>query len=98
MTDTATRQLTYRVREENSGLDLGALLTARFTYHTLGEWTALAAAGRLLVNGSAAEAGRKLAVGDSVTFLQPDRSGRRPKPPPIIGHDLAFSTESINAP
>ena len=27
-----------------------------------------------------------------------DKSGRRPQPPPIIGHDLAFSTESKNTP
>jgi 23S rRNA pseudouridine955/2504/2580 synthase/23S rRNA pseudouridine1911/1915/1917 synthase len=91
MTDTATRQLTYRVREENSGLDLGALLTARFTYHTLGEWTALAAAGRLLVNGSAAEAGRKLAVGDSVTFLQPDR----PEPPADTAVEVLYEDSEI---
>ena len=71
------RQLTYRVRETDAGLELAVFSAARFPYHTLEEWTALAAEGRLLVNGEPAAAGRPLSAGEFLTFLQPDR----PEPP-----------------
>lgn len=57
----------YTVRREQSGSALAAFLAARFPYHTLAGWTALAAGGAVLVNG--APAGPDLELGENDVVL-----------------------------
>ncbi|HAN05920.1 MAG: hypothetical protein A2X29_11245 [Elusimicrobia bacterium GWA2_64_40] len=56
------------VRRENSGSTLAAFLAARFPYHSMAEWEALALGGALLVNGAPAPPGLALGENDVVLY------------------------------
>jgi 23S rRNA pseudouridine955/2504/2580 synthase/23S rRNA pseudouridine1911/1915/1917 synthase len=58
----------YTVRKEHSGRALAAFLAARFPYHNLAGWTALALGGAVLVNGAPAGPDLELGENDAVLY------------------------------
>ena len=56
------------VSREHSGGGLAAFLAARFPYHTLAAWAALADGGAVLVNGAPARSGLRLGENDVVLY------------------------------
>lgn len=57
------------VRKEDAGGSLVAFLSARFPYHTPGDWTRLAAEGAVRLNEALPEPGRVLAEGDLIQYF-----------------------------
>ena len=63
-----TREMRFVIREQDAGRELVAFLAGRFTYHDAAAWRARVAEGRVRVNGRAAAAEARLAVGDELRY------------------------------
>lgn len=62
------RLMRYTVRREHSGSALAPFLAARFPYHSLAQWEALAGGGAVLVNGAPARPDLELGDNDVVVY------------------------------
>lgn len=72
-----TRDMHVTVRDADAGQALWAFLAGRFTYHDASGWRRLILEGRVTLNGTAADAERRITAGDQIRF---DASGI-PEPP-----------------
>jgi len=87
------RRIRYAIPPEAAGEVLAAFLARRFPYHTLAEWTELARAGRVLVNGAAAPPAQALRPADLVEYLADDI----PEPPAPLAAPVLYEDEELLA-
>ena len=87
---TEQRRLRSRAAAGYAGLPLAAFLARRFPYHSEKEWSDLAAAGRVKLNGAEPAPGSAVAAGDLVEYFFP------PRPEPRVDETVTVLYEDAD--